>query len=676
VIRPAALLGVALIGLVLPASGAIAATPPSAEAAPTLRLVDQTFVVAGVNPTLTITLSGTALGPVPCDAPGSVIRVSAYRPTTRAGTRAPVSEQGDAVSRVNLDLCSLSRTASGGVRVDVPVTVTAPIDPTVQALYLPTAGVIPLGVEVRTATSSVERILTFIDRLPDGADATTPVADAMQVAVAVQVDGGPTHQPDGSIQVGSADRSQAQALLDLLQAVPQAPLTVALRPELIDGLASSSAAGDNELVTGLAAALDGDELLSAPYVSLDPTSAVRASLGDQFTDQVTRGEDLLFADLGVRPLRNAWLVGQPLGTDGAQLLRDLGVQLGVLLPDVKPIALIQPTRQFLVGLDRGTMAATQVDPDIAADLAEPGDDPTLTAYRLAAEILSIRAEALAGGAATIGDHNLIVTTPDATLGDPVVMTTLLGLLTSTPGLSMVKVSAISNVARPAVVDGSPLQVTLPDVEVDDLRPLAADLYAASGLIDAVSSMLPTGDARPASWRGLAAVSMSSALDASQRAAYFASVQADADAIRASVVAPNSNKFTLGGRHSTIRLTLRNDGATDLTVRLLVSSDKLTIEEPDSDQLVPLAAGQSVDVPVPVEALTNGEFPVDIEVVTPSNTDVQVTEPVQITARANALTGLGQLATGAFVLVLVTWWVQHFRSRRRRAAAAPAAATAA
>ena len=41
------------------------------------------------------------------------------------------------------------------------------------------------------------------------------------------------------------------------------------------------------------------------------------------------------------------------------------------------------------------------------------------------------------------------------------------------------------------------------------------------------------------------------------------------------------------------------------------------------------------------------------------------EPVVLTARVNALTGLGQVVTGGAILVLGSWWFAHFRRSRRR-----------
>jgi hypothetical protein len=114
---------------------------------------------------------------------------------------------------------------------------------------------------------------------------------------------------------------------------------------------------------------------------------------------------------------------------------------------------------------------------------------------------------------------------------------------------------------------------------------------------------------------------------------------------------------------------------ELQVRVIISSEKLDIADDEENRIVVLPAGATEEQKVPVEARTNGEFPVDIEIVTPANESVAVTEPIRVTARVNALSGLGQFATGAFLLVLASWWIQHLRKRRRAAARAAAAGTA-
>ena len=66
--------------------------------------------------------------------------------------------------------------------------------------------------------------------------------------------------------------------------------------------------------------------------------------------------------------------------------------------------------------------------------------------------------------------------------------------------------------------------------------------------------------------------------------------------------------------------------------------------------------------VPVEAKANGTSSINLVVSTPAGDALG--EPVTLTARVTALTGLGQVLTGGFVLVLLTWWFTHWRNRRR------------
>ena len=44
----------------------------------------------------------------------------------------------------------------------------------------------------------------------------------------------------------------------------------------------------------------------------------------------------------------------------------------------------------------------------------------------------------------------------------------------------------------------------------------------------------------------------------------------------------------------------------------------------------------------------------------------IDDPVTVTATVTAFTGLGQVLTAGLVLVLLTWWATHWRSRRRAA----------
>ena len=91
------------------------------------------------------------------------------------------------------------------------------------------------------------------------------------------------------------------------------------------------------------------------------------------------------------------------------------------------------------------------------------------------------------------------------------------------------------------------------------------------------------------------------------------------------------------------------------------SPKLTF--PDGDLEVELEPSGNTEIELPVVARSNGTSSVEVELLTPALGQT-VDGPVVLTARVNALTGLGQVITGGAVLVLLSWWFGHFRRRRR------------
>ena len=113
---------------------------------------------------------------------------------------------------------------------------------------------------------------------------------------------------------------------------------------------------------------------------------------------------------------------------------------------------------------------------------------------------------------------------------------------------------------------------------------------------------------------------------------------------------------------------------DEPVRVLLRLDSARFDFPtfDNDErVVTLRANDLTVVNVPAEARSNGTSPVTVEIFTPrcaetSDTECEaLIEPVTLTARVTALTGLGQVLSGALVLILLTWWISNWRARRRK-----------
>ena len=137
------------------------------------------------------------------------------------------------------------------------------------------------------------------------------------------------------------------------------------------------------------------------------------------------------------------------------------------------------------------------------------------------------------------------------------------------------------------------------------------------------------------------------------------VEAETTDIKSALALPDPFTFTLTGRSDNIPLRLTNNGDERLNVMVRLTSSKLTF--PDNDRVVSLRANDSTDIQVPVRARSNGTSPVSIQLLTPVGEPLG--DPVSLTARVNSLTGLGQILTGGFLLMLGAWWFASWRKRR-------------
>ena len=181
-------------------------------------------------------------------------------------------------------------------------------------------------------------------------------------------------------------------------------------------------------------------------------------------------------------------------------------------------------------------------------------------------------------------------------------------------------------------------------------------------------MLPASDQRLDEWQRVIQLLPTSAISDTQVQMLATDLRAQYRAISGAVEVPEGFSFTLTGRRTTVPIKLHNSSDITLTVRVRLSSSKLRF--PEGDQLVELPPQSFTEVRITIEALTSGEFPVTLQVFAPVG-DAELSPPVPLTANVNALSGLGNLITGALLLVVLTWWVRHVRNSRRSRAAAHA-----
>ncbi|MFZ9397500.1 MAG: hypothetical protein ACO28Q_02865 [Ilumatobacteraceae bacterium] len=629
-------------------------------------LVSQDQYVAGIEGSiidLSVILQGpSALG---TDAPTSIL-VTAHRPvTTRAAVQSAID--GDLPSTIDsLRFPVEQRDASGVIDLAIPIEIGTR---TRERMQMSAAGLYPLSIAVEVDGNSVDRIITFVERLPDGLDSPA-VEQSLPVALVGSVDGEVTLQADSTTTVRAADRSRVAELATIIESLPGTPLTIAVRPELVEGLGRSTVE-DAELLARMQFA-DAPSYLSMPYVQVDPGSLADSQTNDIFIGQLRLGEDALADALPEsRSSRTAWIQTRELSATGAQFIRDLGFRSILITPaaaevgDFGGLAFADSTRKVEVELaSGGFIDAVIPDAALASRLTAASDSPPSDAYLAAqhvlAEIKAIRRE-LDDAGESLSGRSLILATNDGALMSTDLTVALADTLSSSNEVELVTLDDALSRTSVALVDGRPASIRLPATGPVASSSPAEALYLTGARIDAFASMLPDGDERPAMWRRILDVLPDQRFSEEARFAYADVVRQETEALASQVVTPASTTFTLGGRDSAIRLSLRNDSPTELAVRVRLASSKLRF--PEGELVVQLAPSAITSVEIPVEARSNGRFPVTVQLLTPEG-QLPLTQPIVFTARVNALAGLGQLVTVMAFLLLAVWWIHHLRQRYR------------
>jgi hypothetical protein len=635
---------------------------------PHLRLVDMPLSIEPDTPLLIVV---GAVGDVPIDG---VVVVTAYAPVN---TRQQVATivRGDlpskSVGTISIPVTSVDRDAAGDFVVSVPTQSATKLR---NKLRLKDAGLYPLSVELRDNDSgeTLAQMTTFIERR--GTSNPSPV----YVGMVFDVDSVPTLQPDGTTLITDDSRAQLMRLTDYLERTA-APATVVIRPELLDGLKRSGTPDDLSLLNRLAAAIGTrHELLAEPSVSLDPSAAAAAGLQLAYTDQLRLGEDQLFASLGVNiAKRSTAFVPAGIDNNGLGLLRGLGIR-HVLLD--QPAAVPQPTGTPTgeIGLVRVApdqdVPALVADPTLQSTLHTPTDDPVAVAHSVLADLVALGSErdaelrgsatAVPRGVAVVGGH----------IGDidPALLDAVMDVLRRSPHIALDSVDTVLEALERGTPPVQMRTVAVVNRQPIDLRPVASTLGPLNSEIVSFAGMLPQidpVDPRPAEWRRLMEVYPADNINEDTRRLYSSEIEQAIGALRGAVSWPTLGHITIGGRASTIPFVLDNSSDTDLKVLLHLSSAKMNF--PDGDPLVTVTRHGRTSIDIRVVARSGAEFPVTVQLLTPDGR-----QPLggvnTLTVRASVLTGLGQVVTGALLVILASWWLQSYvRARRRRRASAEA-----
>jgi hypothetical protein len=596
---------------------------------------------------------------------GIDVVVTSYEPILERGRVRSVlaGVTGPAVDGARFDLADVLVADADPLRVelDVPTTTGGEL---VDELELPVAGLYPITVDLVTSDGRrLTRHTTFVERLAsDDRRARRAQPFALSILAAVP-DPGP--EPDRFALLDA--RTRLVELAQLGEGL-DGPLTISIPPVVAADL------DDDAFGTRLRDALRGSEILAAPRVTFDPSAAVAADEVEAFTRELRDGEDLLartFPATTVR--RSAWLWDDPLSADGAAMLRDLGIALVVTSTDdyfaldgALPPEFTDPSLLYPVTLPGGgAMSVAMVDP--VSELLDPeraalpgrhelGWSATDAAVEIVATLMAMRQQL------PDAPRIAVLSTDGFGVPDTDVLAAVERFALRHPDIDLRALSYVPGSTDMMTVNGEPREVAFPASAGVDLRSRSDRIALARTLVDSLGSMLPDDDPRHGRWHRELDLLLSTGFTEAEADRRIDDVIEEVEVVPDDIHPPDPFTFTLTGQTSEVTLRLGNTGSTPLRLLLRPEASKLTFPEEVFE--VELEPG-STSVTMPVAALSNGTFPVTIELLTPADRR-EITDPIVLTARVNALTGLGQVLTGGALVVLASWWFSHFRNHRRRA----------
>ena len=615
-----------------------------------VRLVAQNFnVLAGTQFRFTVGVPDAAVRNQIDQDPTTTLRITAFTPViTREQVRS-ITAGVDPVGQLavaDLQLIQLARTETNNYTAFLSTTART------NSLRLTKDGVYPIQISFVQNGQPVSKLTTFVNFFNSTIEtARLPVAIASTVTTPLAL------APNGTIAISDTTRKQ---LADLAQSLEggAAPLSVQVSPEILDGLARSTQPVDTDLLARLQTAFANHDLLRAPFVPFNPSSAQRTNRVNDFQQLSKLGDQILELRNGEKNLSpNIWFSNGLIDADGAALLKTSDVRTVVLTPEAaaKIGTLDNYAKPYRIS---GDVALRTTDPVFAKTLSDNQINSVITAYSLAAELLVQRQEVINGGG-VLSSNFVILTT---TSGAPINTALLAPLAVAIDRAPQLRLRALSSLPR------ANTEATLVDVPRSNGVDVSVAGKAIDSLADEVAStslMLPPDAPQHAAWTTSRLVMLDDRLSSDEFALYFKGFRNQLRLLRASVKVPESLSFTLGGRESDLRLQLRNDAAVDLTVSVEISSAKLQF--PDEDRIVTVPANGAIDLVIPVVARASGRFPIEVVLYTPDGL-VQAGQRVQLTARVAAIAGLGLVVSGAAALVLLAWWLSHWREKRRKSAA--------
>jgi hypothetical protein len=529
-----------------------------------------------------------------------------------------------------------------------------------ERTLLPNAGIHPVEL-VLTDPSGPElwRQVVFLNRLPDAAaaDEDPPVA----VTLLVPIETPPTLDPTGVPSFDIEQRASLDAASTLLGQLPDAPLTLGVGPNTLDGLARTAERWSDRLIAAVRDAVDPSgssnaKLLSLPYVHVDTGGLVAAGADGEVERQRLLGAQVN-TEIVASPGRNdTWALDDTLTPAALPVLASLGVTSVVLPVTSVELGGAVSAERAMTGplrVDGGEgLRAIVYDIGLSQRLANTAVEPSVRAHEVVSLLMAnwFTTQRSDDGVAA----SVIVVPPTV---EPAVLEALVPSLDGSGPLLADTSAAIV----PEGGDGT--RVELVGTDPPDERGVVADAEETRRQIAAYQSMVGAANPSVSLWERLNAETLAADLGVSERNALRDSVRGQIAGEIARIEPPRDRRVVLTSRETTIPLRIRNDLPYEVQLLLYARSPRLDIEGGDTRRIV-LAPGENrIDLPVSVQA--PGESLLRIELSTPDE-GIPIAA-IDLPVRSTAISGVGAALSVVSIVFLLLWWVHTHRRKRREAA---------
>jgi hypothetical protein len=550
---------------------------------------------------------------------------------------------------ISFRMSRITRDYGGRLVAVVPISTN---DKQGASLSIPFEGVYPLTIRIVDSQTGdvVTSVMTFLNRRDPKLE--TPVVPFSTV---VSLTSPPSLAPNGPSVVTDNPRDAITRLIDFLSSF-RYNVTISIQPEIIAAFANSPVPADVELFTKLRDLLRDRTVVNTTFAPSNPSLFAAMNLSSEFAAQLKFGEKMLNRLLpGVTIQRQTWVAADNIDAPAMSVLKSAGITSIILLPSAQTLVTSERSLSLLGRATRiGNEMISVVSPlNGAAQLkhSQPEGSQRL-AYKIAAELLVERDDLLAEeNAATEIKMGVVASFNDVAESGAVVTATR--VLSQSSGFSMNDFGGtfVVNPITPAVAFAPN------STSFDTSR--TASISATRRDLDATLSMLGPDDVRREIWPSL--FSLGTSNSTAFPGAYITSLRTTMRATREAVTVTTPKSVTLSSRTGAIRIQVRNDSDQDLTVRVRLTSAKLTLTEPS--RIVVLTKGGTTELNVTATTRASGEIPISIWVSTPDGSQ-SVVDPITISANVNAIAAYGQVVSFALLLLLFAWWWSNRRSARR------------